>query len=281
MRTRIAILVMFVASFASRANASDAPNIVFILADDLGWKDVGFMGSTYYRTPHLDRLASESLVFTDAYSAGPNCSPTRASLLTGAWTPRHRLYSPGRSDKAPRRLMTLRTPPIPTTLDPEWVTLAEALHTHVGAAMGKWHMGDDPDRGPLAQGFEVNVGGTRAGHPPAGYFAPFRLPNLEDAPEGSYLTERLTDEAIAFLETPRDRPFFLYLAHYAVHTPLPAPEAMVNAYRDVPGADGQDNPTYAAMVESLDTSVGRVLEALERLGLADDTIVIFSSDNGG
>ncbi|MEJ2050804.1 MAG: sulfatase, partial [Calditrichota bacterium] len=266
----------------SRKEASK-PNFVFILVDDLGWKDVGFMGSEYYETPVIDRLASQGMHFTNAYSNAPNCAPTRACLLSGQYGPRHGVYTVGTAERGDTRLRKLIPTPNKTTLDSDIITIAEALKPagYVSASIGKWHLGDDPKLGPVSQGFDVNIGGDHNGHPPAGYFSPYHLPNLDNAPQGEYLTDRLTNEALRFIERNQDHPFFLYLPHYAVHKPVQAPESIVEKYRNKPGSHGQNNPEYAAMIESVDTNIGRILHTLEELHLAENTVVVFFSDNGG
>ncbi len=258
------------------------PNFIFILIDDMGWKDVGFMGSRYYRTPNIDRLSREGMVFTDAYAAAPNCAPSRACLLTGLYTPRHGIYTVNSSERGRARNRRLIPVPNTTELAPEFVTIVEALwpEGYASASIGKWHLGNDPGRGPLSQGFDRNVGGGAAGHPPT-YFSPWGIRALPDGRAGEYLTDRLTDEAIAFVEQNRGQPFFLYLTHYAVHTPVQAPDEITAGYRDTPPSGGQDNPVYAAMIESMDRGIGRLLDTLEKWGLSEDTVVIFFSDNGG
>ena len=278
----LAISLMVMVS-ACRTRTRIQPNIVFILADDLDWKDVGFMGSRYYETPYLDGLASRGIIFTQAYSAGPNCAPSRACIMTGQYTPRHGVCTVNSSERGESRLRRLIPTPNTTTLAAEAFSLAEALDQagYACAAFGKWHLGPVPASGPLSQGFDLNVAGCHVGHPPAGYFAPYRLPGVEEAPEGEYLTDRLTDEALAFIETHRDRPFFVYLSHYAVHTPLQAPSPLIEKYRRNPGNQDQSHPVYAAMIENMDTNIGRLLDKLNEWGLTHDTLVIFSSDNGG
>ena len=267
------------------------PNIVFVLADDLGWRDVGYNGSTFYQTPNIDQLAADGTVFTDAYAASPLCSPTRAAFLTGkaparlwlthALTQRDFGKGPGPGESAaPGDLFV--EPVIRDRLPSEETTLAERLREagYRTALVGKWHLGP-PDWVPEDHGFEFNIGGDeRPG--PSSYFSPFRLPNLADTNAGEYLTDRLTDEAIRFMTEHRAEPFFLYLSHYAVHSPWQAKQSLIQHYRErvVPDA-GQRNPIYAAMIQSLDESVGRVRAALERLGIAERTIVVFTSDNGG
>ncbi len=279
------------------------PNFVFFLIDDLGRQDLGCYGSTFYETPNIDRLAAEGMRFTDAYAACPVCSPTRASIMAG---------------KYPARLGItdwIGAPQEPTTyrahLPLEEVTIAEALKEagYATGFVGKWHLSTrDADRAkfyPDRQGFDLNVGGDHSGSPPT-YFHPYRNGNrsLETMPaggrEGEYLTDRLTDESLRFIEANRDRAFLLYLSHYAVHTPLESKKDLAEKYdtkaRNLPAQDGphaepvygpyrtrlvQDHAVYAGMVQSVDESVGRVLKKLEELGLERDTIVIFMSDNGG
>jgi len=259
------------------------PNILFILIDDMGWRDVGFMGSTYYETPHIDTLASQGVVFTNAYANAPNCAPTRACLMSGQYSPRHGVYTVGSSQRGSAKHRKLIPVKNTTTLRKGIVTLAEALKPagYVSASMGKWHLGTDPELGPVGQGFDVNVAGNSSGSPRGGYFAPYRNPQLPDGPKGEYLTDRLTEEAVKFIEAHKDRPWFLYLPHYAVHTPIQAKKALTAKYQQKKPSHGQGNPKYAAMIESVDQGVGRLLSTLDRLGLTEDTVVIFFSDNGG
>lgn len=268
------------------AVAARPPNIVFILADDLGWSDLGCQGSTFHRTPHLDRLATEGMRFTHATAAAPICSPTRASLLTGQHPARLRLtdWLPGRPDRKDQKL---RRPAIATTLPAGALTLPAALKSsgYATAHVGKWHLGGAGSL-PQDRGFDVNIAGDHTGTP-LSYFAPFRrgtnvMPGLADAPPGEYLTDRLTAEAEKFIEANREKPFFLYLAHYAPHTPLTAKSNLVVKHRAAlrPGAT-HSNAIYAAMLESLDDSVGRIARKLDELKLAQDTLIVFTSDNGG
>jgi arylsulfatase A-like enzyme len=269
-----------------RSVAADRPNVVLILIDDLGRNDLGCYGSTYYRTPHIDRLAAEGLKFTDAYDACPVCSPTRASILTGKYPARLHLtdWLPGRPDRPDQRLLR---PTIRQQLPLEEITLAEALKAagYATASIGKWHLGGT-GFGPQQQGFDVNVAGDQSGSP-GSYFAPFKtrqggiMPGLEQAPDGEYLTDRLTADAERFIEANRDRPFFLYLPHYAVHIPLRARAEIIAKYKAGGRPGTQNNPIYAAMIESVDEGVGRVVKKLDELGLAQKTLVIFTSDNGG
>ncbi len=281
---RIATLVLITwAAFLSiqpdNELLADAPNIVLILADDLGWRDVGFQGSTYYETPNLDRLAREGMVFTSAYANAGNCAPTRACLMSGQYTPRHGVYTVGTSARGSSAQRKLIPTPNREDLDTEIITLAEALQAagYVSAHIGKWHLGRDPRK----QGFDINIAGSHYGSPPGGYFSPYKNPKLPNGPKGEFLTDRLTDEALRFLDEHHERPFFLYLPHYAVHSPIQAKEELIAKYREKEASDGQNDPVYAAMVESLDQSVGRILAKLDQLKLRENTLVIFTSDNGG
>lgn len=262
-------------------SSGSRPNLVFILVDDLGWTDLGFQGSEYYETPRIDRLAKEGMVFTSAYANAPNCAPTRACIFSGQYTPRHGVYtvnSAARGKSRNRRLIPVENI---KTLDPDVTTIAEALRPagYRSAAIGKWHLGRDPETGPLGQGFDLNVGGNHLGHPKS-YFSPYKNPELDDGPEGESLTERLTDEALRFIDDNRQNPFFLYLSHYAVHTPIQARPEVAARYSAKKGVGGHDDPKYAAMIESVDRSVGRIMDRLDDLGLSENTVVVFFSDNG-
>lgn len=266
-------------SLAAQANRKT--NFVFILADDYGWRDTGCYGNRYYATPNLDRLAAEGARFTQAYAACPVCSPTRGSILTGKYPART-----GVTDWIPGRVTPPKgpvvTPKTATQLKLEEVTLAERLKPagYRAASVGKWHLGSEGFT-PLDQGFDVNIGGDHRGSPPRSpkpYFGPFELPGLKAA-EGEFLTDLLTAAASSFIEQNKANPFFLYLPHYTVHIPLSAREAEVARHESK--AQGKYNPVYAAMVESLDRSVGAVLRAIDGAGLRDNTMVVFFSDNGG
>lgn len=280
--SRILLTALLFAALGGRnVRAAERPwNFVFILVDDLGATDLGCCGSRFYQTPNIDRLAREGMRFTQAYSACTVCSPTRAALLTGKYPARLHVtdWIPGHV----RPKAKLKVPDWTMHLPLEERTLAEALHSagYATASIGKWHLGG-PEFYPEKQGFDRNVGGYDKGQPPS-YFAPYRIPTLPEGPAGEYLTDREAEEAVRFIDENRERPFFLYLPHYAVHTPLMGKQEVVRKYRErVRPEDPQKNPTYAALVESVDESVGRVLKALEERKLAERTVVIFTSDNGG
>ncbi len=266
---------------AVAANAAEKPNIVFILADDLGWSDVAFNGGKvhkhFYEAPNLDELAAAGMVFSRAYAGGPNCLPMRACLLSGMYTPRTQIWTPGGRSKGPIKNMKLLVPrqadkqgdvfPSKLELDPAVVSIAEVLNDsgYATGRFGKWHVGADH------QGFDVsdyNGKGATSGK----YYG-----NID-------VHEWLTDASCRFIETHQDEPFFLYLSHWDVHTPIRARQNVTAKYKAKLEADQWDrkwNPTYAAMIEAIDISVGRVRRKLEELGLAENTLVIFSSDNGG
>lgn len=263
-----------------------APNIIFILADDLGWQDVGYMGADFFETPNIDRLAEQGMKFSAAYSGGPNCAPTRACLMSGTYTPRHHIYTPGGKAKGNTKYMRLLVParerknkqleekaiaqfPISNSLDPDIVCIPEVLGQagYRTARLGKWHLGKD------TQGFDLSSANGKGG------------------PDGSFygnvdVAEQLTDRAVQFIEENHAGPFFLYLAHWDVHSPHRARKKIVSRYQSklarIPKKQRENfNPVYAAMIEAVDQSVGRVAAKVDELGLAENTLIVFASDNGG
>ncbi|MBM3728743.1 MAG: sulfatase [Acidobacteria bacterium] len=258
-------------------------NFILILMDDLGWADLGCYGSTFYRTPNLDRLAAQGIRFTNAYAACPVCSPTRASVMTGKYPVRTGItnYLPGKHQLPYSKLLP---PESKQFLGLEEITIAEVLRPagYASAHIGKWHLGPTPGYWPEKQGFDLNVGGTASGMPKSFFYPAWRGNPPIEGKEGEYLTDRLTGEALAFVRAHSERPFFLYLPHYAVHVPIEAKQAAVEKYSRAlkPGA-AQNDPVYAAMIESMDESVGRIMAELDRLNIADRTVVMFTSDNGG
>jgi arylsulfatase A-like enzyme len=290
----ITSLVLIQNATAGEQTPPRRPNVLFILVDDMGATDAGYLGSTFYETPNLDRLAKSSAVFTQGYAAAPVCSPTRASILTG---------------KHPARMSTtewfggggrkgqLLPAPYVNHLPEDEVTLAQTLRRagYRTAHVGKWHLGGagfDPTR----FGFDINIAGNDKGSPKS-YFSPYQNLNLPDGPKGEELTERCTTEAIKFMAAAKDKPFFVHLSFHAVHIPLQARKELIAKYQakvdNLPKADSfaplaetkvrlrHDNAVYAALVETLDRNIGRLLDALDKLGIAENTIVVFTSDNGG
>ncbi len=282
------------------------PNILFILIDDLGCRDLTCFGSEFYETPNLDRLARGGMLFTDAYASCPVCSPTRASVMTGKYPATVGItnYIAGMGNGK------LLSTPYLHYLPLEETTIAAALKEdgYQTWHVGKWHLGDR-DFYPQHQGFDINIGGCHWGMPKNGYFSPWGIDGLPDAEEGTYLTDHLTDKAIELIRHKGDDPFFMHLSHYAVHIPIQAPESLVEKYRrkakqmHLDEVDAivegeyyaglhlqerrvrrrmvQSDPVYAAMVENLDWNIGRVLDALDETGERDNTLILFTSDNGG
>jgi len=267
---------------ASGQPARRKPNFVFIIIDDLGWTDVGCMGSKFYETPNIDKLAKQGVIFTNAYTNAPNCAPTRACIISGQYTPRHGVYTVGSSERGLSRFRKLIPIPNNTNLAPTKITIAEALKTggYATACIGKWHLGVGEEYQPDNQGFDVAIGKRDLGYWGGHFKPPLRRGKVGDA-DREYLTDRLPDESLKFIEANRDKPFFLYLAHHAVHTPLQAKRALVEKYEKKKPVGGHWNPVYAAMIESVDESVGRIMRKLDELGLTEDTVVFFFSDNGG
>jgi arylsulfatase A-like enzyme len=274
--------LLSVCDCAEAAQDDQRPNVVFLLADDLGWTGLGCFGSDFYETPNLDRLAESGMKFTNAYAACTVCSPTRASIMTGMYPARLRLtdFIAGQN----RPWAKLRIPAWNKGLDHSYVTLAEALRDagYKTAQVGKWHLNHAgrpvAEYGPESHGFEIAIGKPRG---TKGYVLPQRASESDESGSG-YLTDHLTDKAVEFIDETKDKPFFLYFAYHTPHTPIQGRKDLVEAFTKKVNADAvHKNPVYAAMVASLDQSAGRILERLDRHGIADNTLVIFTSDNGG
>lgn len=271
--------------------------VLFILVDDMGWTDLGCYGSTFYETPNIDKLAASSALFTSAYTPNPVCSPTRASILTGKYPTRIGItdWIPGQNPKNKKLL----GPKILDYLPLEEITIAEKLKEsgYKTFFSGKWHLGDTGFL-PENQGFDINKGGFHEGHPPNGYYSPYKNPKLSDGPEGEYLTDRLTDESIKFIKEKTQENFFLFLSYYTVHTPIQANKKHIKKFQDKQSdlaygtvktvnernsktVINQYNPEYASMVYALDKNIGRLMDTLEELDIMNETLIIFTSDNGG
>jgi arylsulfatase A-like enzyme len=269
---KITLLLVFLALICiTKSPASEKTNIVFILIDDMGWTDVGFMGSEFYETPAIDHLANNGMQFTHAYANAANCAPTRSSLLSGQYTARHGVYTVGNPNRGNDQLRRLLAPENAKAISLDKITIAEALKPagYVSAAIGKWHVGNTPE----LQGFDFGIERDEMGY----------KGHLKEG--GAYLTDSLTDIAINFIKNnnPHNtgKPFFMYLAHHAVHTPIQAKEEYIARYEKKEGTACHNHAEYAAMIQSVDESVGRINRSLEELGLSDNTILIFFSDNGG
>jgi arylsulfatase A-like enzyme len=271
----VMVLVLAAVGLPS-AVAADRPNIVFILADDLGWTDLACQGSKYYETPHIDRLAAEGLRFTDAYTCGPNCQPTRAALLSGQYAPRTGMYTVGGIDRFNWQSRPLKPAENVRKLSLEKVTIAQALKQsgYATGMFGKWHLGNDAEHHPARRGFDEAI-------ETSGRHFDFKTDPKQDVPKGAYLADWLTDRAVDFVRRHNDQPFFLYLPHFGVHSPHEAKQELIARFKDKPAAGGHHDPTYAAMIASVDESVGRVMATLKELNLDQKTLVIFTADNGG
>lgn len=295
-------LAFFTSCFLLTSAAEEEPaNFVFFLVDDLGWADVGCFGSTFHETLHIDALAESGMRLTNAYAAASICSPTRASILTGRHPVRVNItdWIPGQ-DIAKTSTQKFLHVEDRNELALEEITIAEALKEHGYSTFfaGKWHLGEEGHY-PTDQGFDINIGGHHRGSPPGGYYAPWNNPVLKAKNDGEYLTERLTEESISFLEHRKEgEPFLLYLSYYNVHTPVQPYKKRIDHYlekaatlfaedsppiqeRDGLSRSRQDNPEFASMVAAVDDSVGAILASLEEQNLADNTVVVFFSDNGG
>ena len=252
------------------------PNIIFILADDLGYTDVACYGSKYYETPNIDRLAAQGIRFTSGQTCGPNCQPTRAALMSGQYGPRTGVYTVGSVERFDWRSRPLRPVDNVTQLPVEKITLAQSLKqaSYATALFGKWHLGEDDAHHPSKRGFDEAIVS-------AGQHFDFKTNPTTDYPPGTYLADFLTGKAVEFVRKHKDEPFFLALHHFAAHSPHQAKSNLIARFQPKPAVGGHHDPTYAAMIASVDESVGRMVALLDELKLAENTLLIFTSDNGG
>ena len=281
MKLGFCLLISAVSVFttaAADAASADRPNIIYINADDLGVMDVGF-NSPRYRTPNIDKLRREGMLFTDAYAPAANCAPSRAAVFSGQYAPRHGVYTVGNSDRGNAKDRKLV--PIKNTehLAPEQPTIASVLKSggYKTIHLGKWHLGPDPTK----QGFDVNIGGDTSGGPSGGgYFSPFTKGAMKEFsdqyPKGTHRVDIFADQAIKFMRSNKEQPFFLHMAYYSVHTGIEAVPEFVDNYKGKPV-----HAAYASMIEKMDQGIGKILDELDALGLKENTLVLFCSDNGG
>jgi arylsulfatase A-like enzyme len=255
--------------------ADKQPNIIFIMADDLGWTDVACFGSQYYETPNIDKLAAQGTKLTRHHHC-QNCQPTRAALMTGQYAARTGVYTVGGIDRFDWSTRPLRPVDNVTELPLEKTTLAQVMKSagYATAMFGKWHLGEKGDYHPAKRGFDEAIVSM-------GKHFDFATNPKTKVPEGRYLADFLTDKAVDFIQRHKDGPFFLYLPHFGVHSPHQAKNELIEKFKPKPGVGGHNNPTYAAMIASVDESVGRVMQTLEELKIAENTVLIFTSDNGG
>ncbi|OEJ99337.1 arylsulfatase [Flavivirga aquatica] len=292
------ILALILFSACANNNNNNKENIVFILVDDLGWTDLGYSGSTFHETPNIDAFSKESIQFTNAYASASVCSPSRAALMTGKHPARLNItdWIPGYIPDNEK----LKGPNILNELPLSETTLPEVFKAHGYKTFfaGKWHLGNTGFF-PEDQGFDINIGGHHKGSPPGGYYSPYKNPKLLNGPKGEYLTDRLTNESINFLDTIDNTPFFLYLSYYTVHTPIQPNTQYINKFnkkladtkedmsstfkdeRRGKTALKQNNPAYASMLYALDKNIGKLITKLKKKGLYNNTTLVFTSDNGG
>ncbi|MEE2886429.1 MAG: sulfatase [Planctomycetota bacterium] len=267
-RVRIATRTVALLLLTQFATAAQPPNILFVYLDDFGWRDTAYMGSDFYETPHIDALAQNGLVFTDAYSCAANCAPARACLLSGQYTPRHKIFNVGTKPRGKAKDRRLQHIPGTATLRPDIVTWAESLQAagYRTGMFGKWHLGTTPQK----QGFDVAVNHKS-------------LPGFKghNGPNGTYLADVLTDRTIDFIEANKQRRWCAYLAHFAVHTPLHPKRELLPKYREKKPGKLHKHVKMATMIQAVDDGVGRLVAKLEKLDLLDNTVIIFYSDNGG
>jgi len=271
----LASIIFATCAVLSGQGAEKKPNIVFILADDLGWTDTAVYGSKYYETPNIDRLASQGMRLTQYHNC-QNCQPTRAALMSGQYGPRTGVYTVGGIGRFEWQTRPLRPVDNVTELPLDKVTLPQSLKKagYTTGMFGKWHLGEDKEHHPAARGFDEAIVSM-------GQHFNFKTNPKTEYPKGQYLADFLTDHAVDFIKRHKEGPFFLYLPHFAVHAPHDAKPDLIEHFKPKPPVGGHRNPTYAAMIASVDESVGRVMAVLEELKIADNTVVIYSSDNGG
>ena len=275
----LAVGVFAVALNTGLAQTQQRPNIVYINADDLGVMDVGF-NNPIYNTPNIDQLRKEGMLFTDAYAPAANCAPSRACVMSGQYGPRHGVYTVSNSDRGSAKHRKLI--PIKNTkhLDPKILTIAGALkqNGYKTIHLGKWHLGEDPTQ----QGFDINVGGSTSGGPPKSYALPVKSGPLlkfnDKYPKKTHTADVLADQAVKFINENKDgdKPLFIHMAYFLIHTPFVPVKGMVEKYEE----RGKKKATYASMIEKMDESIGKLLKGLDDAGLRDNTLVLFTSDNG-
>lgn len=297
MMKKVLFLFLLTMGFVMPVMAAQKPmNFIIILLDDLGLHDTGFMGNDFIETPAIDQLAKDGVVFTQAYANAPNCAPSRAAILSGQYAPRTGVYTMGTGDMGNAAGRQLQTPKNNMFLPESVYTVAEMLHDHgyATASIGKWNLGHGAVRGPEGQGFDLNIAGHRGGVGMS-YFAPYsaQLPNVQNAPAGEYLTDRLNAEAMQFIDQHKSQPFFVYLAHYAPHFPIQAPADTKKKYEEKRKKFCGDEPKltfckmadyypeYAAMIEHVDRGLSQLRERLVKDGLDKNTAIVLMSDNGG
>ena len=275
------LILLFIFSCQNNVVDNEKPNVVLIVADDLGWSDLSYMGSTYYETPNIDKLSKSGMTFYNGYASSANCAPSRASMLTGKYHPFHGIYTVKNSDrgnKKTRKIIPIKTK---TKLELEYFILPEMLKSkgYSTGHFGKWHMGP---KGyfPEQMGFDINIGGNEHGGP-GSYFSPYKYPNMSNGPKDEYLTDRIGDEVVKFIEKNKENNFFAYVPFFSVHTPIQSKSDYEKKYRNKESNEYHNREDYAGMIQSLDENIGKILDKIEKLNLSKNTLIIFTSDNGG
>ena len=282
--SKIKILILIIVCFSCNKTINNKnPNIVLIVADDLGWTDLSFMGSNYYQTPNIDRLAKRGITFYNAYASATNCSPSRASMLSGKYTPEHGIFTVGESERGNKKTRKLIPIENKEEIGKDFFLIPEMLKTlgYTNGHFGKWHLGKEGNY-PEQNGFDVNFGGCENGGPgKGGYTSPYNNPKIKDGPVGEYLTDRIGNEVVNFIDENQSKTFFAYVPFYSVHTPIEPKLEYEKKYRKIKGNQYHNRADFAGMIQSLDENVGKILDKIKELNLIEKTLIIFTSDNGG
>ncbi len=278
---KLSFLLLLMLLSSSNKESLDKPNIILIVADDLGWSDLSYMGSKYYETPNIDKLSKSGMTFYNGYASSANCAPSRATMLSGKYHTEHGIYTVRNSDRGSRKTRKIIPIETKTTLDLDFFVIPEMLKEvgYTNGHFGKWHLGDVGFH-PEQSGFDVNIGGNRHGGP-GGYFAPYPNPELENEPKGEYLTDRIGDEVVKFIDQNKENNFFAYVPFFSVHTPIQSKPDYQKKYSNKESNDYHNRPDYAGMIQSLDENIGKILDKIDTLNLSENTLIIFTSDNGG
>ena len=276
------VCFLIIISCQSINDQNDLPNLILINVDDLGWTDLSVMGSKYYQTPNIDKLSDSGMTFFNAY-ASANCAPSRATMLTGKYPTEHQIYTVGNSERGNKKTRKLIPVKNKTVLDLNFLLIPEMLKIkgYVNGHFGKWHLGSEGFY-PEDNGFDINIGGSHMGSPgKEGYFSPYSNPSMDDGPEGEYLTDRIGDEVVRFIDNNKENTFFAYVPFFSVHTPIQSKKEYQEKYLKIKGDNNHNRSDYAGMIESVDENIGKILNKIESLNLLNETLVIFTSDNGG
>ena len=278
---KLSFLLLLMLLNSCNKESLEKPNIVLIVADDLGWSDLSYMGSEYYETPNIDKLSKSGMTFYNGYASSANCAPSRATMLSGKYHTEHGIYTVRNSDRGSRKTRKIIPIETKTTLDLDFFVIPEMLKEmgYINGHFGKWHLGDVGFH-PKQSGFDVNIGGNKHGGP-GGYFAPYPNPELENEPKGEYLTDRIGDEVVKFIDINKENNFFAYVPFFSVHTPIQSKPDYQKKYSNKDSNEYHNRADYAGMIQSLDENIGKILDKIDALNLSENTLIIFTSDNGG